>query len=89
MIDFDFVEWDDEGEPRGNTAHVADNGLSPAEVEDVLYDPSSRPAVSKSRPHRPILFGTTSTGKSVVVVYERHADGGYVVVRPVTAYEVE
>ena len=47
-MDFDFIEWDSEDDPRGNTQHVADNGLSTDEVEDVIYDPQSRPIQSRS-----------------------------------------
>jgi hypothetical protein len=27
-MDFDFIEWDGEDEPRGNVRHIADNGLN-------------------------------------------------------------
>jgi uncharacterized DUF497 family protein len=87
-MDFDFVEWDSEDDPRGNTDHIADNGLSVDEVEDVLYDSLSRPVQSRSS-SRPALIGQTSTGKTIIVIYERHDDGGIVVVRPVSAYEIE
>jgi hypothetical protein len=43
-MEFDFVEWDGVSEPRGNTQHIADNGLTVDEVEDVLHDPASQPA---------------------------------------------
>ena len=88
MLDFDYIEWDDAGDPRGNVGHVADNGLSRDEVEDVLYDPASRPALSRSS-SRPALIGETATGKTIIVIYERHAEAGHVVIRPVTAYEIE
>ncbi len=87
-MDFDFIEWDSEDDPRGNTQHVADNGLSTDEVEDVIYDPQSRPIQSRSS-KRPALIGQTSTGKTIIVIYERHNDGGILVVRPVSAYEIE
>jgi uncharacterized DUF497 family protein len=87
-MDFDFIEWDREHEPRGNVRHIADNGPSIDEVEDVLYDPSSRPVQSRSS-KRPALIGRTSTGKMIIVIYERHKDAGYVVIRPVSAYEIE
>jgi uncharacterized DUF497 family protein len=87
-MDFDFVEWDSGGDPRGNAHHIADNGLSTDEVEDVLYDPRSRPVQSRSS-RRPALVGRTSTGKTIIVIYERHKDAGIVVVRPVSAYEIE
>jgi len=35
-MDFDFVEGDSEDDPRGNTQHIADNGLRIDEVEDVI-----------------------------------------------------
>jgi uncharacterized DUF497 family protein len=83
MLDFDFIEWDD-----ANTDHIADNGISRDEVEDVLYDPASRQTKSRSS-GRPPLIGQTSTGRTIVVIYERHKSGGHVIVRPVTAYEIE
>ena len=82
MLDFDFIEWDD-----GNISHIADNGLSVDEVEDVLSDPNARPTLSRSS-GRPVLIGGTSTGKTILVVYERHRDSGYTVLRPVTAYVI-
>ena len=66
-MDFDFIEWDGEDEPRGNVQHIADNGLSIDEVEDVLYDPSSRPIQSRSS-QRPAVIGETSTGKTIIVI---------------------
>jgi hypothetical protein len=53
---FDFIEWDAADEPGGNVRHIADNGLSIDEVEDVLYDPSSRAVQSRSS-RRPALIG--------------------------------
>ena len=87
-MDFDFVEWDSEDDPRGNTQHIEDNGLSIDEVEDVIYDPRSRLVQSRSS-RRPALIGQTSTGKTIIVIYERHKDAGILVVRPVSAYEIE
>jgi uncharacterized DUF497 family protein len=87
-MEFDFIEWDAEDEPRGNLRHIADNGLKTDEVEDVLYDPSGRPVQSRSS-KRPALIGRTSTGKRIIVIYERHKDAGHVVIRPVSAYEIE
>lgn len=87
-MDFDFIEWDSEDEPRGNLRHIADNGLGIDEVEDVLYDPASRPVQSRSS-RRPALIGRTTSGKTIIVIYERHKDAGLVVIRPVSAYEIE
>ena len=87
-MDFDFVEWDSEDDPRGNRQHIADNGLSIDEVEDVLYDPKSRPVQSRSS-KRPALIGQTTTGRTIIVIYERHEEEGVVIIRPVSAYEIE
>jgi uncharacterized DUF497 family protein len=87
-MDFDFVEWDSEDDSRGNTRHIADNGLSVDEVEDVIYGPHSRSVQSRSS-KRPALIGQTSTGKTIIVIYERHKDAGSIVIRPVSAYEIE
>jgi uncharacterized DUF497 family protein len=87
-VEFDFVEWDGDDDPRGNARHIADNGLSIDEVEDVIYDPQSRQIQSRSS-KRPALIGRTGSGKTVIVIYERHKDAGIVVIRPVSAYEIE
>lgn len=83
-MDFDFVEWDAEDQLGGNVQHIADNGLSIDEVEDVLYDPSSRPARIRSS-KRPARIGRMSTGKTIIVIYERYKEAGHVVIRPVSA----
>ena len=87
-MDFDFIEWDSVDDPRGNARHIADNGLSIDEVEDVIYDPRSRPVQSRSS-RRPALIGQTSKGKTIIVIYERHKDAGLIVIRPVSSYEIE
>ena len=49
MVDFDFIDWDDEDDPRGNVRHVAENGVSAEEVEEVLESPDATDGVSRSR----------------------------------------
>lgn len=56
MIEFNFIEWDEEDDPNGNVLHIALNGLVPEEVEDVLYDPSARDDTSRTT-GRPVRFG--------------------------------
>ena len=64
--------------------HIAANGVTPAEFEEVVCDPDE---VGQSRSSgRPIAFGETSTGKYLACVYELLDD---VTVLPVTAFEVE
>ena len=36
----------------------------------------------------PIIFGTTSTGKRIAIVYSDESDADLVIIRPVTAYPV-
>lgn len=73
-----MIAWDDEDDEGGNVRHIATADLTPAEVEDVLYDPASLPDASRST-GRPVLFGRTSTGKFIVVVYEVEETGGLAV----------
>ncbi len=74
--------WNDE--PGGNVEHIAEHGLTPDDVEEVLFGPVDRD-VSRSS-GLPIVFGFTPDGRYVLVVYEQLDD---VTIYPVTAYEVE
>jgi hypothetical protein len=66
--------------------HIHANGITVAEFEEVLNDPT---APTRSRGSgRPAKVGWTSTGKHIVV-YEVEDDGGLVIARSVTAYEIE
>lgn len=78
------IIWDMDEELDGNTQHIADNGLTKEEVEEVLQDPIS---VTFSRSSgRPIAFGETSEGRCIAVIFiEIDRDTA----RPVTAYDVE
>jgi len=86
MIDFDLIAWDDEDDPRGNVQHIATNGLTTEEVEQVLHDPANRPIISRST-GRPAVFGATVTGKDILAVYEVLETEPVIVIRPITAYE--
>ena len=57
------------------------------EVEEVLTGHQGRADKSDSSGD-PIIFGTTSTGKRIAVVFEIETDPDYVIVRPLTAYPV-
>jgi hypothetical protein len=82
-----LIDWDDAVDPDGNTAHIAEHGLTPDEVESVLRDRNSSYGVSDST-GRPTAFGTTNTGRYIMVVYETLNPTNPMIVRPVTAYEV-
>lgn len=49
MIDFGLIAWDDEDNPRSNVQHIAANGLTIEEVEQILHDPANRPTISRFR----------------------------------------
>lgn len=83
------MDWDELDDPHGNAWHIAAADLIPAEVEDVLDDPSGHAVPSEGTPagmERWIVFGWTSTGKHIAVVFEILCDDPYYV-RPITAYE--
>jgi hypothetical protein len=78
------VIWDDE--PGGNVEHVAEHGLGPDEVDEVLLDDAIPTAFSAST-RRPCKFGYTSTGRYIIVVWDEvNADPR--IIYPVTAYDV-
>ena len=81
MPSVEFI-WNEE--PGGNVAHIAEHGLTPEDVEEVMFNPVDRD-VSRSS-GLPIVFGFTPDGRYILVVYERIDD---VTVYPVTAYDVE
>jgi uncharacterized DUF497 family protein len=79
-----LIDWDDDG---GNTAHVGEHGLTPEEVESALFDMNTTFDVSDSS-GRPLAFGTTDTGRFIVIVFEILNPADPLVIRPITAYDV-
>ncbi len=70
--------------PNGNVEHIAEHGVTPEEVEQVLSEPI---ATETSRTTgRPVVFGFTASGRFLVVVYEPMDE---TTVYPVTAFDVE
>ena len=86
MIDA-VIAWDLDDDRYGNIQHIAEHGLTVDEVEEVLLNENNPVGESHSSGH-PITFGETSTGKRIVVVWELAVDDP-LVIRPVTAYEVD
>ncbi len=80
------IIWDLDDDPDGNVHHLLEHDISIAEAEEVLLDPASIRAVSRSS-GLPTAFGWTSTGRYLAVVYEL-ADDDPLTFRPITAYEV-
>jgi hypothetical protein len=57
------VIWDSDDDPRGNVQHIAQNGVTKDEVEEVLDNHYDDYFFSREEPHNPITFGDTTTGK--------------------------
>lgn len=79
------IIWDLDDDPDGNIAHVAEHGLTPAEVDNVLLDPDSEFGISRSS-RRTAVWGSTNTGRYIMVIFELLDDG---MVYPVTAFDAE
>jgi uncharacterized DUF497 family protein len=82
-----LTDWDEPDDADGNTAHIAEHGLTPDEVESALFDEQTTFDVSDSS-GRPIAFGVTNTGRFIVVVFEVLNVADPLVIRPITAYDV-
>jgi hypothetical protein len=82
-----LVDWDEPSDPDGNTAHIAEHDLTPEEVESVLRNPDA-PHDTSGSTGRPSVFGTTFTGRFIIVVYEVLNSDDPLIIRPVTAYDV-
>lgn len=82
-----LVDRDEPGDKGSNTAHVAEHGLTPEEVEAALFDESTMFDVSDSS-GRPIAFGSTGTGRFIAVVFDVLNPADPLILRPITAYDV-
>ena len=76
--------WDLEDDPQGNVQHIAEHGITKAEVVEVLARPETREESRSSG--RPVAIGATSSGRTILVVYEEIDED---TVYPVTAYDLE
>ena len=80
---FDTIIWDLDDDPDGNVYHCAEHGVTKQEVEEVFQNATDADGSRSSG--RPVVFGDTSTGRHLMVVYERiDPDTVY----PITTYEV-
>ena len=80
------IIWDLEDDPDGNVQHLLEHDVTIEEAEEVLLDQQSSRAPSRSS-GLPTVFGWTSTGRHLAVVYEL-VDEDPLTFRPVTAYDV-
>jgi uncharacterized DUF497 family protein len=80
---FDPLVWDLDDDPDGNVQHCAQHGVPKEEVEEEFQNATD--ADNSRSSVRPVVFGDTSTGRHLMVVYEEvDADTVY----PVTTFEV-
>ena len=79
----DTILWDLDDDPEGNVQHCAEHGVTKDEVEEVLQNAEDSD-ISRSS-GRPVVFGDTSTGRHLMVVYEEVEPD---MVYPITAYDV-
>ena len=82
-----LVDWDDPDDANGNTAHIAEHDLTPAEVEAALFEEDTSFDLSDSS-GRPIAFRITDTGRFIAVVFEVLNIADPLIIRPINAYEV-
>ena len=77
------IVWDLDDDPKGNVTHCAEHGISKDEVEEIFLN-ATDVDISKST-GRPVIFGDTSTGRHLMVVFE---EIDLETVYPITAFEV-
>jgi len=75
------IIWDPS--PGGNIEHIAEHGLTMADVDFVLENPLTR-SISRSS-GEPCVFGHTPDGRYIIVVYSQIDEDA---VFPATAYDV-
>jgi uncharacterized DUF497 family protein len=80
---FDSIIWDLDDDPDGNVQHCGEHSITKEEVEEVFQSFDDEDVSSSSG--RPVVFGDTSAGRHLMVVYEVVDED---TVYPVTAYEV-
>ena len=82
-MSFDSIIWDLDDDPNGNVLHCAEHDVTKDEVEEVFQNATDSD-ISRSS-GQPVVFGDTSTGRHLMVVYEEiDSDTVY----PMTAYDV-
>jgi uncharacterized DUF497 family protein len=80
------IVWDLDDDPDGNVQHIAEHGIAIEEAEEVLL--AADEVIASTSSGRPVVFGQTTTGKYIAVVFEI-VDENPLAVYPVTAYETE
>jgi uncharacterized DUF497 family protein len=86
---FDFIAWDEPGDRPNDVEHIAEHGVTPDEVEDVLSEARDRDVFPSESSGRPSVIGETRSGRTLFVTFDRDDQGGFIIIYPVTAYDVE
>lgn len=82
------VIWDLPDEQDGNWMHIFEgHDLTIEEVEEVLMSYDGKAAESSKSSGRPMIFGETTTGKYIAIVFDHVLDDP-LTVYPVTAFIV-
>lgn len=61
--------WDLASDPEGNVQHIAEHGITVEEAEEIVRD-RYEAAVASATSGRPTVFGWTTTGKHLAVIFE-------------------
>jgi len=80
------IVWDLDDDPDGNVQHLAEHRITIEEAEEVLV--AAEEVVASNSSGRPVVFGETTTGKYIAVIFEI-ANEDPLAVYPVTAYETQ
>jgi len=82
-VPYTSIIWDLDEDPDGNVQHCAQHGVTKEEVEEGFDNPTDYDVSQSSG--RPVVFGDTSTGRHLMVVYDEVDED---TVYPVKAYDV-
>lgn len=81
------IIWDLPDDPGGNVRHILDgHDVTIEEIEEILRSTESSAGISRSSGD-PMMYGWTSAGKYITVVFELVLEDPYTVY-PITAYPV-
>jgi hypothetical protein len=77
------------GNPRYGSDHIARNGVTEQEVEEVLLEipPELEAKKHPDNPRRTIFWGETRQGRGLFISCEDWTEAGVRYVKPITAFE--
>ena len=75
MVRIANIDWS-----RTNHSHVTKHGMSPGDIEDIVFSSDYKPLLQKARDGRYQVLGRTSTGDYATVFVEPTEEKAFVVV---------